>query len=111
MTLKDKIKIQAPALQIWSWLADPRQMMHWNPKLDEVEPISRGPVGVGYEFMAAFSFSGRRKTVFSAKVLGFEVARRWVCQYDQPVGEKISRDLVAIETCELVETSAGIQVS
>ncbi len=65
LTLRDRVRIDAPPESVWRILEDPQQATAWNSKLESVEPISQGPRRVGYQYRAVYEMQGGGGTMLA----------------------------------------------
>ncbi len=59
MTLRERIRIQAPPERIWPLIADPIRMADWNPRIVSVDRGSPRTLRLGQRFRLIYRMSGR----------------------------------------------------
>jgi hypothetical protein len=55
--IENSVVIRAERAAVFDRLSDPRSELQWNPKVEQMEPIGDGPLGVGSEFRAKWKLS------------------------------------------------------
>lgn len=70
----DGVRIDAPAEDVWPWVADPVRILRWNPKMVSVERGGKGPVSLGEPYGVVYEMGGRRSELM-AEVIRCESPR------------------------------------
>lgn len=74
-----RARIMAPPGVVWQWVSQPRSWLAWNPKIDDVVPISQDAPRPGWRFRIAYRMR-RKKPLAEAELVEFVPGRRLVCR-------------------------------
>lgn len=55
--IENSVAIRRSRSEVFDYLSDPRNELHWNPKVQLMEKLTDGPIGVGTKFRAKWSKS------------------------------------------------------
>lgn len=67
-----------PAL-VWQWVCEPRGWPAWNPKIEDIVPMSMQPPGPGWRFRIALRLR-RSRQLADAELIEFVPEKRLVCR-------------------------------
>jgi uncharacterized protein YndB with AHSA1/START domain len=73
MTLRLRVRIQAPPERVWRYLEDPELMKLWNPKIKNVAAVSWGQRGRGFRYRLTYVLGGTASEV-SAEIEEYQPA-------------------------------------
>ena len=74
-----RVRIVAPPVRIWPWLAEPRSWPVWNPKVGELLPLSVDAPRAGYRFRLTYR-PGKRSNRVEAEIVEFRAPEQLVCR-------------------------------
>ncbi len=74
-----RARIMAPRAVVWQWVAQPRAWGAWNPKIEDVVPISQDAPRGGWRFRIAYRLR-KKKQLAEAELLEFRPNQRLVCR-------------------------------
>jgi uncharacterized protein YndB with AHSA1/START domain len=92
-----RARILAPPALVWQWVCEPRGWPAWNPKIEEIVPMSLQPLGPGWRFRIAYRLRKSRQLA-DAELVEFVPERRLVCK---TVGGDLKPGGFILETYEL----------
>ena len=92
-----RARILAPPALVWQWVREPRGWPAWNPKIEDVVPMSVQPPGLGWRFRIAYRLRKSRHLA-DAELIEFEPGRRLVCR---TTGGDLNPGGFILETYEL----------
>src|SRR4051812_11040467 len=70
----------APPELVWQWVAEPRGWPAWNPKIEEVVPMTPDAPAEGWRFRIAYRLRKNKKQLAEAELLEFVRGERLVCR-------------------------------
>lgn len=79
--IKNSVLIACTPEQAFDYLVDLRNELEWNPKVESMEKITNGPIGVGTTFSAKWKHS----TQLEVKCTEFDRPQHWVYFNGGPV--------------------------
>jgi uncharacterized protein YndB with AHSA1/START domain len=71
--IESTVLIQRPPEEVFDYLSDTRNELEWNPKVEIMEKLTEGPVGVGTRFKAKWT----KSKVVTLECLEYDRPRRW----------------------------------
>jgi len=74
-----RARIMAPPALVWQWVSEPRGWQAWNPKIEDVVPLSTGAPGEGWRFRMAYRLRKKPQLV-DAELVEFRVREQLVCR-------------------------------
>ncbi len=74
-----RARIMAPPALVWRWVCEPRGWPAWNPKIEDVVPMSVEKPGIGWRFRIAFRLRKSRQLA-DAELVEWEPNKRLVCR-------------------------------
>lgn len=77
--LTGRARIIAPPAVVWQWVTHPRSWQAWNPKVEDVVPISQDAPRVGWRFRIAYRLR-KKKQLAEAELVEFLPDQRLVCR-------------------------------
>ena len=69
----------APPALVWQWVAEPRGWLAWNPKVEEVVPISQDAPREAWRFRIAYRLR-KKKQLAEAELVEFRPNEKLVCR-------------------------------
>lgn len=75
---------------VFDYLSDPRSELEWNPKVEVMEKLSDGPLGVGTKFRAKWT----KSKVVTMECTSYDRPRGWSYVNDGPVTVQLDIALV-----------------
>ncbi len=69
----------APPALVWQWVAEPRGWTAWNPRIEDVIPLSVDTPRAGWRFRIAYRMR-KQKNLAEAELVEFLPGRRLVCR-------------------------------
>ncbi len=97
--IESTVLLQSPAEEVFDYLSDPVHELEWNPKVEVMEKLTDGPIGVGTKWRAKWT----KSKVVTLECVEYERPTRWRFVNDGPV----TVDL----TITLVPESGGTQLT
>jgi uncharacterized protein YndB with AHSA1/START domain len=79
--IENSVEIGRPPGEVFDYLADPRNELEWNPKVEVMEKITDGPLGVGTQFRAKWT----KSKLVTMECKKFDRPNGWVYVNDGPV--------------------------
>jgi uncharacterized protein YndB with AHSA1/START domain len=74
-----RARIMAPPALVWQWVSEPRGWPAWNPKIEDVVPLTVDTPREGWRFRIAYRLR-KQKQLAEAELLDFVVGERLVCR-------------------------------
>ena len=74
-----RARIMAPPALVWQWVSEPRGWLAWNPKVEDIVPISQDAPRAGWRFRIAYRLR-KKKQLADAEVLEFSPGKKLVCR-------------------------------
>jgi uncharacterized membrane protein len=96
--VEGSVVINRPIEDVFAYLAVVGNWPQWNTGMDEAEPASEGPVGVGAKFRGVNVFMGQRME-WTSEITVFELNKK--------MGQKIISGPMSIEQSVTVEAVEG----
>ncbi len=93
-----RARIIAPPALVWLWVAEPRGWPAWNPKVEDVVPMTTDAPGPGWRFRIAYRLRKSRHLA-DAELVEFIPGRKLVCR---TVGGDLNPGGWILETYDLV---------
>ena len=88
-TIQNSVVIERSPEQVFDYLSDPRSELEWNPKVELMEKLTDGPLGVGTMFRAKWS----KSKVVTMTCTRFDRPTAWSYVNDGPVVVDLSISL------------------
>jgi uncharacterized protein YndB with AHSA1/START domain len=105
MKIIESIFIDRPPASVWTFLIDPQNMPHWNPKVKRVSPSSYNSPGPGYCYAITYQMrETARASEFKAEFAQFQPPARLAIRL---TGTFEPRDRVIDEIYELTPQGSG----
>jgi uncharacterized protein YndB with AHSA1/START domain len=82
--------ITRPPEQVFDYLSDPVHELEWNPKVEIMEKVTDGPIGVGTRWRAKWT----KSKVVTLECVEYERPTRWRFVNDGPVTVDLTITLV-----------------
>jgi uncharacterized protein YndB with AHSA1/START domain len=79
--IRNSVQIDRPREVVFDFLSDPRNELRWNPKVEVMEKITEGPLGVGSKFKAKWT----KSKLVTMECEHFERPSAWRYRNDGPV--------------------------
>ncbi len=77
--LTGRARIIAPPAIVWQWVAHPRSWQAWNPKVEDVVPLSQDAPREGWQFRLAYRLR-KKQQLAEAELVEFRPNERLVCR-------------------------------
>lgn len=74
-----RARIMAPPALVWQWVSEPRGWIAWNPKIEDVIPLSIDTPREGWRFRIAYRLR-KKKRLAEAELVEFLPGQRLVCR-------------------------------
>jgi len=74
-----RARIMAPPALVWQWVSEPRGWPAWNPKIEDVVPMSVEPPATGWRFRIALRLRKSRQLA-DAELVEWVPGKRLVCR-------------------------------
>ena len=74
-----RARIMAPPALVWQWVAEPRGWSAWNPKIEDIVPMTVEPPGAGWRFRIAYRLRKSRQLA-DAELVECVPGKRLVCR-------------------------------
>jgi uncharacterized protein YndB with AHSA1/START domain len=75
-----RARIMAPPELVWQWVSEPRGWQAWNPKIEEVIPLTPEAPREGMRFRIAYRLRKKKKQLAEAELVEFRPNERLVCR-------------------------------
>lgn len=75
-----RARIMAPPALVWQWVAEPRGWSAWNPKIEEIVPLTPDGPQEGWRFRIAHRLRKKKKQLAEAELVEFVPGQRLVCR-------------------------------
>lgn len=79
--IENSISIRCSQQEVFDYLSDPRSELEWNPKVEVMEKLTDGPLGVGTKFRAKWT----KSKVVTMECTSYDRPRSWRYVNDGPV--------------------------
>lgn len=74
-----RARIMAPRALVWQWVSEPRGWPAWNPKVEDVVPISQDAPRGGWRFRIAYRLR-KKKQLAEAEFVEFSLNSKLACR-------------------------------
>ncbi len=75
-----RARIMAPPGPVWQWVSEPRGWLAWNPKIEDIVPLSIDSPREGWRFRIAYRLRKNKKQLAEAELVEFIPGERLVCR-------------------------------
>ncbi|MDQ3769765.1 MAG: SRPBCC family protein [Actinomycetota bacterium] len=89
-TIRNAVVIRRPRHDVFAALSNPRSELEWNPKVQLMERIDDGPLGVGSKFRAKWKLS----KPLTLEITRYDAPNGWSYTNDGPIEVDLDIDLV-----------------
>jgi uncharacterized protein YndB with AHSA1/START domain len=91
--IENSVQISRSPAEVFGYLADPRNELEWNPKVEVMEKITDGPVGLGTRFRAKWS----KSKLVTMECTKYDPPNAWCYVNDGPVAVELNISLAAVD--------------
>ena len=87
--IENTVAIRCLRPEVFDYLSDPRSELEWNPKVEVMEKLTEGPLGVGTKFRAKWT----KSKVVTMECTRYDRPHGWCYVNDGPVAVELNISL------------------